>query len=70
MLYGVCPFQSNSIAMLINTINSHDITLPSNIKVTEKTQQLLKKLLTKDYFRRIGWIELFNWFGEEDIEQK
>lgn len=34
MLYGVCPFQSSSIAMLINTINTHEITLPMNIKVS------------------------------------
>jgi hypothetical protein len=26
--------------------------------------------LTKDYFRRIGWIELFNWFWDEEGEQK
>lgn len=60
MLFGVCPYQSKSIAMLISTINTNDIQLPLEINnISEKTQILLKKLLTKDYFRRISWIELF-----------
>lgn len=60
MLFGVCPFESNSIAMLISTINSTDVTMPLDLHpVSGKTQSLLKKLLTKDYFRRISWIELF-----------
>lgn len=28
MLFGVCPFQSNSIAMLINTVNNTEISMP------------------------------------------
>lgn len=57
MLFGHCPFQSNSIAMLIGTINNNDIIVPLEINnVSEKTQILLKKMLTKDYFRRISWI--------------
>ena len=34
--------------------------------ISEKTQQLLRKLLTKDYFRRISWIELFAYKIDED----
>ena len=35
MLYGVCPYQSSSIAMLISTINqSVEISLPKNVKIT------------------------------------
>lgn len=46
--------------MLISTINSTDVTMPLDLHpVSGKTQSLLKKLLTKDYFRRISWIELF-----------
>ena len=33
--------------------------------VSERTQELLKKLLTKDYFRRISWIELFAYKIDE-----
>ena len=35
MLYGVCPFQSNSIAMLINTIiNATQIDFPEQPSVS------------------------------------
>ena len=67
MLYGICPYQSSSIAMLISTINQTiQINLPGNVKVSEKTQGLLKKLLVKDYYRRVSWIELFGWFEDEE----
>lgn len=61
MLYGVCPYQSNSIAMLINTIDTRPVILPPDIPVSEKTQNLIKRLLTKDFYRRIGWAELFGY---------
>ena len=67
MLFGMCPYQSKSIAMLISHINTKDITMPTDSHpVSEKTQQLVKKLLTKDYFRRISWIELFAYKIDED----
>ena len=31
MLYGVCPFQSSSIAMLVNKISATEIDFPSKI---------------------------------------
>ena len=34
--------------------------------ISEKTQTLTKKLLTKDYFRRISWIELFCYKIDEE----
>ena len=61
MLYGFCPYQSNSIAQLINTIDTKSIELPEERKVSEKTKKLIKKMLTKDYFRRISWVELFSY---------
>lgn len=60
MLFGVCPFQSKNIAMLISTLNKSEVTLPVDVHpISLRVQSLLKKLLTKDYFRRISWIELF-----------
>jgi serine/threonine-protein kinase ULK/ATG1 len=57
MLFGICPYQSKSIAMLISTISNNDIAIPLEInQISEKTQNLLRKLLTKDYFRRLSWI--------------
>lgn len=31
MLFGMCPYQSNSIGMLITTIGKSDITIPLEI---------------------------------------
>jgi serine/threonine-protein kinase ULK/ATG1 len=59
MLYGYCPFESRSIASLINTIETQSVQVPANIPVSERTQTLIKRMLAKDYFRRIGWVELF-----------
>lgn len=62
MIYGDCPFKSNSIAMLINTISKNQILYPNYINpISETTLSLLKKMLTKDYFRRINWVELFRY---------
>ena len=66
MLFGVCPYNSKSIAALISHINTKEITMLLDINpVSERTQELLKKLLTKDYFRRISWIELFAYKIDE-----
>lgn len=59
MLYGICPFQSHSIAMLISAIESTKIDFPSTPYVSEQTKSLIRKMLTKDYCRRVGWVELF-----------
>ena len=34
--------------------------------ISKKTQSLLKKMLAKDYIRRISWIELFSIKIDED----
>ena len=60
MLFGTCPYQSKNIASLISHINTKELSMPTDKHpISEKTEQLLRKLLTKDYFRRISWIELF-----------
>lgn len=48
--------------MLINTISKSEILYPNQINpISETTLSLLKKMLTKDYFRRINWVELFRY---------
>ena len=73
MIYGVCPFQSNSIAMLISTIDTKPLSIPETPEVLEKTKKLIKKMLTKDYFRRMSWVELFSYKIDDNgnyIEEK
>lgn len=58
MLFGVCPFESRSIAQLITALESTPLHFPSQVTVSESTLCLLKRLLTKDQFKRIDWFEL------------
>ncbi len=39
-----------------------------NHEISERTRTLIKKMLTKDYFRRIGWVELFGYRIDEEGE--
>lgn len=57
MIYGQCPFQSNSIANLIQVLNSKDLYFPGPISSFMKT--LITRMLTKDPVRRTSWMELF-----------
>lgn len=57
MLFGMCPFQSNSIANLIEVLNNKELQFPGQISPFLKT--LISRMLTKDSLRRISWMELF-----------
>lgn len=62
MLFGFCPFEERNIARLIDLINSsHSIVFPTNIKIGKKTEELLRRMLVKDHFKRISWEELFEY---------
>ena len=39
---------------------------PSEANVSLSTQKLIKRMLTKDYYRRISWIELFGYLSQEE----
>lgn len=59
MLYGNCPFESNSIAGLILSLHNNHLKFPKSANiVSEKTIELLSRLLEKDEFKRISWEEL------------
>ena len=55
MLYGFCPFEEKTIARLISLIDESSITFPSNVKISKKAEELLKRMLVKDQFKRMGW---------------
>lgn len=71
MLFGMCPFQSNSIANLIEVLNNKDLQFPGQVSPFLKT--LISRMLTKDPIRRISWMELFqikiNSLGEVEKEK-
>ena len=57
MIFGHCPFMSNSIAKLIEVLNTQKLSFPS--EVSPFVSNLLERMLTKDPMQRIGWLELF-----------
>ena len=73
MLYGFCPFEERTIARLISLIEDNTVNFPEGTGVSRKTEELLKKMLIKDQFKRISWEELFEYDlmkEEEEIGQK
>lgn len=62
MLFGFCPFEERTIARLISLIEeSSTISFPSDIKISKKVEELIRKMLIKDQFKRISWDELFDY---------
>lgn len=62
MLFGFCPFESNSIAKLISVLEGSELHIPLEINnISVPTQNLLKRLLIKDQFKRIDWFELLQY---------
>jgi len=59
MLYGHCPFQSNSIASLISVIDDTPIHFDSNIHVSANIKRFITKCLQKDCRIRLTWDSLF-----------
>jgi serine/threonine protein kinase len=58
MLYGECPFEEKTMANLINSVEHNDVKFPSSVVVSDRTIQILTKILIKDPEKRIGWKEL------------
>ena len=56
MLYGYCPFRSSSIAALTSKIETSSLEFPETPATTENIKQVLKKMLNKDHYHRIGWL--------------
>ena len=62
MLFGFCPFEEKSIAKLLTLLEEGTVTFPRNINnISMKMEELLRKMLVKDHFKRISWDELFEY---------
>lgn len=56
MLFGFCPFESNSIAKLISVLEDTELKIPLDVNnISPQCQNLLKRILVKDQFKRIDW---------------
>ena len=61
MLFGYCPFESNSIANLISTIKDSNLRMPLEVNpVSEGTQWLIRRMLVKNPDERVAWGDIFN----------
>lgn len=61
MLFGFCPFEEKSIASLVKLIDKKPLSFPLKVnKVSENTQNLLKKMLVVDIDKRISPSELMS----------
>lgn len=58
MLFGKCPFEGKNIAQLIDLIHEYDIKFPEEYKTSEKTKNLIRRMLCKDANKRIEWEEI------------
>lgn len=66
MLYGVCPFESSSIAKLIQVLDKEELRFPR--QTTGNVEMLLGRMLTKEPGERMEWAELFQVrVGEADV---
>ena len=56
MLYGYCPYEESSIARLINLLDRASPVFDQNVNpVSPIFEDFIKRMLTKDHFKRIGW---------------
>lgn len=66
MVFGECPFQSNSIAKLIQILQTEELRFPFQIQ--EVVESLLRRMLVKDPAKRIDWADLFEYKITENGE--
>ena len=48
LLYGVCPFETNNIVILIQKISECNLEFPSNVNVSNFCKNIIKRMLVKD----------------------
>lgn len=62
-LFGYCPFEEKTIARLINLLDESSIKIDRSVNnISVETENLLYRLLEKNYEKRISWDELFKRF--------
>jgi serine/threonine protein kinase len=60
MLFGICPFEEQSIARLINLLDTKDLHIPRNVNnISKKAELILRGTLTLDWKKRMDWNTLF-----------
>jgi len=60
MLFGKTPFTAKNHYELIQKINKHSISIPSQFNISVNCKDILSKLLIKDPKKRISWEKFFS----------
>lgn len=66
MLFGKCPFESKSIAMLIKQLEVQNLYIPDTPKISSATEDFLRRVLVKDYNQRVSWEDIFSCYHITD----
>jgi serine/threonine-protein kinase ULK/ATG1 len=62
LLFGICPYEDQTLAGLIGQIDNNPVILRKEINnISLNTENLVKKMLIKDSKARMEWIELLEW---------
>ena len=62
MLFGYCPYEESSIARLINLLDEQQLSFsPEVARMTPELEELIRRMLVKDQFKRITWDEIFSY---------
>lgn len=61
MIFGFCPFESNNIAKLIMMLNESELKIPSKPHISPVLEDLIRRMLTKDFKNRADWAEVFTF---------
>jgi serine/threonine protein kinase len=66
MIYGEVPYKASNFIDLVNKINKYTIFFPKSTEISDNCLDLIKKLLTKDAYKRIEWNDFLNhkWFDK------
>lgn len=66
MLYGYCPYNDKTIQLLLEKIKRQPLEFPSKPqKISKRTENLIRGMLTVDPRKRIEWNELLNYQKNE-----
>ena len=61
MIFGFCPFESNNIGKLILMLNENELRIPSKPRISPVLEDLIRRMLTKDFKKRADWAEVFTF---------
>jgi len=62
LLFGICPYEDQTLAGLISQIDNNPIVLRKEInQISQNTELLLKRMLIKDTKARMEWTDLLEY---------